>query len=165
MKQEQDDSQANLEALSEWMDTPSQSISLEQMDEYLRQLSKKRAEHAAAKEEAARIYHELEEAEKTVLNALKNSGKTKYELEGIGRVNIIHKETFSTPKTNEQKIALFNYIKSKYGGEALMAMTTINHQTLNSWCNKEIEGEPGLQIPGLDAPTASEEVRFTKAKS
>lgn len=160
--QEQPNSETDL---SEWMDQPSTNMTIEEMDKLVQLLSQKRAEHAAAKEEAARIYHDMEDAEKAVLGALKALGKTKYEMEGIGRVNIITKEIYSTPKTNEQKIALFNYIKSKYGGETLMAMTGINHQTLNSWANKEIESDPTLQIPGLDAPTSNEEVRFTKARA
>lgn len=102
--------------------------------------------------------------EKKVLAALKAKGKTKYEVEGVGRVNIIMKETYETPKTNEQKIALFNYIKSKYGPDVLMSMTSINHQTLNSWCNKEIDSDPSVKIPGLNPPTSDEQVRFTVAK-
>lgn len=148
--------------MSEWTDQT--EISLEQVEGLIRNLQEKRVEHTAAKDIATKLYHELEEVEKRVLNALKAKGKTKYELEGIGRVNIISKEIYPTPKTNEQKVALFNYIKAKYGGDTLMSMTSINHQTLNSWCNKETEADPALKIPGLDAPTSVEEVRFTKAK-
>jgi DNA invertase Pin-like site-specific DNA recombinase len=150
--------------LQEWMPEENPNISLEQVEALIRELSTKRLERDKAKELSTALHHEVEEVEKRVLNALKAKGKTKYELEGIGRVNLITKEIYSTPKTNEQKIALFNYIKSKYGPDVMMSMTSVNHQTLNSWCNKETEGNPTLKIPGLDAPTTNEECRFTKAK-
>ncbi len=132
------------------------------MDALVQSLKLKREEHSKAKEEAAKIYHELEEAEKSVINALKASGKSKYELEGVGLVYISHKETYPTPKTNEQKTLLFNYIKAKHGPDALMSMVSINHNTLNSWAAKEVEADPMLQLPGLESPTATETLNFRK---
>ncbi len=148
--------------MSEWMDTPAQAMTLDQMDQLVQALNQKRAEHKAAKEAASKIHGELEEVEKSVINALKSNGKSKYELEGVGLVYISSKDMFTTPKTNEQKIALFNYIKAKHGPEALIGLTSINSQTLNSWANKEIETDPTLQIPGLEAPTSVETLNFRK---
>ena len=126
----------------------------------VQKLKEKRDAHKEAKEAAAKIYKDLEEAEKEVLNALKASGKNKYELEGVGLVYIAHKTTYTTPKTNEDKTKLFNYIKDKHGPDALMSLVSINHQSLNSWANKETENDPLLEIPGLEAPTAAEILNF-----
>jgi hypothetical protein len=148
--------------LQEWAESQQNSISLEQMDSLVAALKQKRDEHTKAKEAATKIYHELEEAEKSVINALKSSGKSKYELEEVGLVYISHKETYTTPKTNEQKTELFNFIKAKHGPDALMSMVSINHQTLNSWAAKEVEADPLLTIPGLELPTATETLNFRK---
>ena len=149
--------------LSEWTDQSAQ-ITLEQMDQLVEDLSTKRAVHTKAKEEAAKLYAELVEAEQKLVGALKASGKTKYEKEGVGLVYISHKTTWTTPKTNEQKISLFNYIKAKHGADALMGLTSINHQTLNSWANKETEADPLVQIPGLELPTTQETLNFRSKK-
>lgn len=145
--------------LSQWSDQ-SQSITLEQMDELVANLAAKRKAHAAAKAEATERYKELAEAENLLIGALKASGKKKYEMDGVGLVYISHKDTFPTPKTNEEKIALFNYIKQKYGPDVLMNMSGINHQTLNSWAKKEIEADPLVKIPGLGLPTTEEQLNF-----
>lgn len=147
--------------LSAWSDQ-SQSITLEQMDELINQLAAKREAHAKAKEVAAEIYKELTEAENKLIGALKASGRKKYELEGVGLAYISFKDTFATPKTNQEKIALFNYIKEKYGPDSLMGMTSINHQTLNSWAKKEIEDNALVKIPGLGLPTTEEILNFRR---
>lgn len=114
------------------------------------------------KAEATLAHNELEEAEKVLKNLLKASGKTKYEAEGIGLAYIVTKETFPTPKTNQQKTELFNYIKGKYGPDTLMSLVGVNHNTLNSWAKKELEADPLVEIPGLDQPTSEEILHFRK---
>lgn len=150
--------------LSEWAEQPVESISLETMDKLVQDLADLRAKHKAAKDVASEIYKELAEAEQLVINALKVSGKKKYENEHVGRVNIVVKETYATPKTNEDKQKLFDYIDRKYGADVLISLLGINHQTLNSWANKETEQDPLVQIPGLQAPTSEETLRFTSKK-
>jgi len=155
MDQEQDN-------LSEWMDQPSESMTMEQMDILVQDLRAKRAQYEQAKEASKKIYADLEEAENKVLGALKAAGKRKYEVDGVGLVYTTVKDTFATPKSNEDKTKVFNYIKEKYGPDVLMSMVGINHQTLNSWAGKEIEADPLLQIPGLAAPTSEEILCFRK---
>ena len=153
-----------MDNMQEWMGQEAQEITLEQMDQMIRALSIKRAEHKAAKEAASLIYQELEEAESRVIGALKASGKTKYEAEGVGLAYISHKTTYTTPKTIEDKTKLFNYIKEKHGPDSLMGLVSINHQSLNSWANKETENEPLFKIPGLAEPTAEEVLNFRAKK-
>lgn len=130
------------------------------MDQLVQDLRAKREKHKVAKEVAAAIYTELEAAENMVIGALKSSGKSKYEAEGVGLVYISHKTSYTTPKSNEEKQALFDYIKAKNGPAALMSLVSINHATLNSWANKETEDNPLLEIPGLQQPTATETLNF-----
>ncbi len=134
------------------------------MDELVAKLQLARASYEEAKRLSAVEYHKLEEVEKECMNTLKANGRTKYEAEGVASISIQSKDVFTTPKTIEQKRTLFRYIQDKYGVETMTAMLSVNHQTLNGWANKEIEGDPALQIPGLDAPTSVETLYFRTKK-
>ena len=149
-----------MEQFNEWMPQEKVEISVTEMDKLIQQLSEKRKEYEASKRASADKYRELEELETLVTNTLKTAGRSKYEAEGVAAVDIRVRESFTTPKSVEDKTRLFNYIKNKYGADTLLTMTSINHATLNSWASKEIEADPGLQIPGMQAPTATEILYF-----
>ncbi len=151
-----------MDQMDEWAEQPTQEISVSQMDELIKNLKAHRELHAKAKEESAKAHALLEEVEKLVLNTLKACGKRKYEVDGIGMVYTSVKETYATPKTVDAKKKLFDYIKEKHGPEALMGLVGINHQTLNSWAAKEVDADPQVQIPGLEAPTSEEILNFRK---
>lgn len=150
--------------MEEWMPQQGESITVtvEQLDESVARMRQLRKAYDDKKSEATLAHNELEESEKILKNLLKASGKSKYEAEGIGLAYIVTKETFPTPKTNQQKTALFNYIKEKHGADALMSLVGVNHNTLNSWAKKELEADPLVEIPGLDQPTSEEILHFRK---
>jgi hypothetical protein len=152
-----------MEQNQEWMpNEPTQQTSLAEMGLLIQKLQAARDSYEAAKKASNAKYQELEEVEKEVMNTLKANGRTKFEEEGVGLAYIVQKEIYATPKTIDQKQALFEYIRQKYGPETLTNMLSINHQSLNSWCNKEVEAEPTLQIPGLDQPTSVETLNFRR---
>ena len=97
-----------------------------------------------------------------MLNALAASGKKNYTVDGIGQVYTVTKEQYTTPKISEDKTKLFNYIEDKYGPDVLMFMVSINHQTLNSWANKETETGEVMAIPGLAEPTSVTTLSFRR---
>jgi hypothetical protein len=143
-------------SIEEWdgLEEPS-SLTVEQLDDLIRKLRDARDEYDAKKKASSEAHAALEEVEKLVINTLQAAKKSKYELPGVALVSISHKESYTTPKTNDDKNKLFSYIKEKYGPDALMAMVGINSQTLNAWANKESEAGV-MVIPGLAAPTATE---------
>lgn len=134
------------------------------MDAVVAKLQSARASYALAKQEAAKLFHALEEVELEVINTLKANGRLKYDVPGVAMIRLGYKDQFTTPKTNEQKRLLFKYIQDKYGVEVCTSMLSVNSQTLNAWANKEIEAEPTVQIPGLDKPSTVETLYFTVAK-
>lgn len=136
-------------------------MTLEQMDRLVIALKSARLDYEEHKKVAANAAAKVEEIEKKLIAALKANNRTGYGVDGVGKVSFYIKESFTTPKTNEAKKELFDYIVDKYGGEALMTMTSINSQTLNSWANKESEAGV-MQIPGLEAPTGKEILSFRK---
>lgn len=156
-------SQLQENQMNEWMpEVQAQPENIQQMDGLIKKLSEARRVYEVAKKESAKVYHQLEETQKEVINALKVNGRTKFECEGVALVQIRSKDVFETPKSHEQKKGLFDYIFKKYGEETLTNMLSINHQTLNSWANSEIENDPGLTLPGLNQPTSVETLYFTK---
>lgn len=134
---------------------------LEQMDNLIQELARARATYEEKKRASTEAHDALEEVEKKVIGALKANGRSKFEAEGVGLAYISEREVYTVPKDTGNKTKLFNYIKEKYGPDALMSMVGINYQTLNSWANKEIEAGV-MQIPGLEAPTMQETLNFRR---
>lgn len=151
----------NLNQNSEW-EEQTEALDLTQMDELVATYKALRTDYEEKKKIQAEAYHKYEEAESKLINALVSSGKSKYFVDGIGTVFLSSKSSVTTPKTVEEKAALFQYIQEKYGQEALMNYLGIHSGTLNSFVNKELENDPTLKIPGLTTPTVTTELRFRK---
>ncbi len=151
------------EDLTAWLPATSPT-SLEEMDTLVKDLADARRKHSEAKDIATDLWHKMEDIEQKVISALRANGKTKYEAEGVALVSVRIKDMFSTPKDIADKSALYAYIQGKYGAETLTSMLAIHSATLNSWANKEIESDPGLQIPGLALPTSVETLYFSAKK-
>ncbi len=139
------------------------SLTLDQMDAMVKAIKAARDEYKAASDAASALHERVKKAEKAVIDSLKTLGRAGYECEGVGKVSFYTKETYTTPKTNEDKMLLFEYIQEKYGAEALTGMVGINSQTLNSWANKETETGEVMQIPGLEQPSMVEVLSFRKS--
>jgi len=125
------------------------------------------AEARAIRDEAESKYNIAAAAvtviEDTLMGLLKSSNRESFKTPGVGSVSITHRQNFTTPKSGDEKVALFNYIKEKYGEETLRSMISINSMTLGSWAKKEIE-EGVLTIPGLAQPTVTEKITFRRER-
>ena len=51
------------------------------------------------------------------------------------------KSSVTVPKDESDKRALFDYIKTNHGEDALFSMLTINARTFSSWHDKEVEAK------------------------
>jgi hypothetical protein len=132
-----------------------------EMDQLIQELQEARAKYEELKRISTEAYHQLEEVERKVIGALTYNNRTKYQVEGIGTVYLSHKETWSVPKSVDDKRKLFKYIADKHGVDALDAMLSIHHVTLNSFAKKETESGQ-MQIPGLAEPTATVTLNFRR---
>lgn len=150
--------------MDNWQDEaiPASEITLEQMDDMVKAIKAARDDYEIAKDQASAAHDRVKKAETAVMASLKALGRNGYECEGIGKVSYYTKETYTTPKSNEDKVALFAYIQEKYGDDALTSMVSINHATLGSWANKETESGDVMQIPGLAQPSMVEILSFRK---
>ncbi len=152
-----------LQARSEW-GAPEEATPLEvgQLDQMVQTYKELRAAHEAKKEEASEAFKLRAQAEQTLLQAMLSLGKTKYFVDGIGTVSLVSDSSVTTPKTNEDKEALFGYLEGKFGKDGMIAMLSVHSATLNSFVNKELEANPSLVIPGLSTPTVTTSLRFRK---
>lgn len=147
--------------LGDELATPGDKLDL--LDKAMKDL----AEARAIRDEAESKYNIAAAAvtviEDTLMGLLKSSNRESFKTPGVGSVSITHRQNFTTPKSGDEKVALFNYIKEKYGEETLRSMISINSMTLGSWAKKEIE-EGVLSIPGLAQPTVTEKITFRRER-
>lgn len=154
--------------LNEWNDSkPVAEISLEQMDQAVKDLRKMKDTYSLESTKVKELYAQVKEAESKVVSLLQQAGKSKYVVEGVGSVNLQETMSVQTPKTPEQKEAFFNWLREEMGHDGYLTYATVNSNSLNSLYKQKAEeyGERGevLEIDGLEAPTSYTKLSLRKA--
>lgn len=113
--------------------------------------------------------HELyQEAKAVLITMLKAANKKKYHVDGVGTVAVTEKLKVTTPKSLEDKQALFEYLKRELGNEGFLASASVNYNTLNRIYNeafdkaKEDGNAAEFSIPGIEQPQAEFGLSFRK---
>jgi hypothetical protein len=150
-------------SLSEWDELEKTEVSTAELDARIKHMRELRLDYEVKKAIATEAHDAYEKAEKDVMALLKAAKKSSYIVEGLGTVQIRNRYVVRVPKDNASKQRLFDYIRQRHGGEELLALTSINHQTLNAFVNAEKEANPLQDIPGLEAPTHEESLAFRSA--
>ncbi len=153
--------------IEQWNEVATQGaeISLGDLDTLIKEWKLARERYEEFKKVATEANDKADALKEKVLATLQAAGKKKYHVDGLGLVYTSTKYTVPTPKDNGCKRLLFDYINNAHGPEALTAMLSIHHQTLNSFYNKEAEiaakeGIADFSIPGLDQPVATSTLSF-----
>ena len=163
------DNQAH-ESLENWSAPTPQALSVEELDTLVTLTNAKKEQYASAKAISNKLNEEYEALEAKVLEAFVASGKKKYHVAGLGLFYTITRLTVKTPKTLEQKLAFFDYIRKTKGETFLLDKQSINHQSLQKIYKDDFEAasEAGTGaefiIPGLEAPTADVSLGFSKER-
>jgi predicted nuclease with TOPRIM domain len=150
-------------------------VTLEHLEELIKKYRAARDAAEKFRVEKTRIEKEFSDLEGQLIEAMEQTGKSKVYVEGAGTMYFIDKMVVATPKTNEDKIKLFDFITKSYGQKVLIEKVSVNHQTLQSLYNNaakefaekcESDGKPELaatfHIPGLQAPTNQRSIGFRK---
>lgn len=147
-----------------WEDTPQEmtEVTINELDNLVKEVALQRADYEAKKKASTEAHDKYEEMSQKLIGLLKACGRTTHTVPGVGMVRFATKEMYRVPASLEAKKELFAYIENKYGTEALTEMVSIHAAKINAWANSEIEENPGLQIPGLEAPTTTETFYFNK---
>lgn len=141
----------------EWELPESREVTVQELDEAVRALKKARDDYDLAKSVSTEKNAIVDECEEKLITLLGMAGKSNYEVDGVARVTVVTKSQVTTPKTIDEKQALFNWIENKMGKEALIAYQSINYATLNSLYNSEMSvahsrGEEFNGIDGIGLP-------------
>ena len=146
---------------------PKKSISIEEMDNLVKDMRKKRLAYDDKKAESTELHHVFSAAEMKLKEALRNAGKTKYTVDGLGMVYTKSKLVVSMPKDLSNKKKFLQYLRAK-GEETYLAIVGVNSRTLNSFYSVEFENAKaeenalGFEIPGISEPTTQESLVFKK---
>jgi hypothetical protein len=112
---------------------------------------------------------QMKKLEQQLIETIKLSGLERYSVPELGSISLVQSMVFPTPKSNEDKEALFGYIREEYGEDALLAYTSINFQALNFFLRTEYEKfaeqNEAKVIPGVESPTVRETLRFNKPRN
>jgi hypothetical protein len=143
--------------------TVHEEVSVDEIDRALQDYASKRSEYEAKKDLSNKADAECKESKRKLIEILKASGKSKWEVDGIGKASVTCKMTVRTPKDPESKKAMLTYMRS-LGPEAYFGLINVNHQTLNSFYNEQKELNPEFKLPGVEDPVAEDNIRFTRSK-
>lgn len=165
-----------MDNLSQWDQAVSEvsKITTSELDALARAYADARAKYEEAKAVSSKLHAESEEAERLVIEAMAQSGKTKYFVEGVGTLSFVERLSFSTPKTEQDKQAFARFLEARGGKSLFWNSFGINHNTLQAFCKQEYEtwkqnaqttgGSVTFSIPGIEAPVATQTLRLTKER-
>lgn len=127
------------------------------------------AEYAEHKKISDTFWERFQLKEGAVLAMLQASNSTKFYAEDIGNVSIVESFAVTTPKTTEEKRALYDYICGKYGKDSADGSITYNHNTLQSFWKRESEaemaaGNAAFRLPGVGEPRVQYSMRGLRPK-
>lgn len=123
-------------------------VTTAELDELVVSMKNARSEYDVAKAIASEKNAILEDLENKLVELLVAANKKSYEVDGVARVTVVNRTSVTTPKTIQEKEALFAFLEKKFGREGLIAYQSVNSMTLNSLYNKEYEEaiEKGLDF-------------------
>lgn len=148
-----------------------EDISLQEMDDTVAAYHRARVDYEHKKLISTEAFHQMELMEARVMGLLQRSGKKVYSVDGVGRVNLVDKLKVKFPTDPKKREEFYQWLEGQHGKDALLAMTSVNYAALNSFYSREFEAAKDsgtadeFAIPGIEAPEAVTEMRFTKARS
>jgi len=153
--------------LEDWDKEEAQDISTAELDTVCGHFIEAKRQYDEKKKELEEFQLKKKSQEAILLDLLDRAKKSKYYIDGMGTAYIINKLTVKTPKTVEDKQKLFNYIRDRFGPDALVDYQSINSARLNSFFNeqKTLAAEKGIadfEMPGLEAPKSMTTLGFRK---
>jgi len=149
-------------------DTVDTEITTQQMDDALIEFHEAKREYDEAKSESNAKHGLMEEKKYVLMEMLKATGKSKYQVDGHGTASLNEKLKVTTPKDVESKQALFEWLKSKHGDIGATALMSVNANTLNKIFNdafqeaKEEGTADTFEIPGLGQGEVVHTLSFRK---
>lgn len=114
------------------------------------------------------IKAQVSETEKDLIQMLETAGLQDFN-SPFGKVGRSEKNSFTTPKTIDDKKALMEYLRATGGDELLNTYLSFNSKSINKYANdllklREDQGDFNVEIPGLGTPKKYYTLSFTGGK-
>ena len=142
-------------------------VSVSQIRELMEHYAATRADYEAKKAESNKAYDEVKKLQMDIVNILNDANLKSFKVDGLGTVTKKVKTSVTTPKTIEDKKAMFAHFKEQ-GEDTFWTYATVNSQSLNSYyrnmSQEAAERGETFNIPGVGEPTMMEEISFRKGK-
>lgn len=153
-----------------WLDEsekPMDQVTLEQFEELCNLVCKQKAYIKTIETTLDTANEHLKKLSNQVAHIFEKFGKTSHK-SAMGTISLVNLETYTTPKTREEKEALFNYMKS-LSEDVYWAKVGVNHQSLQAFCKEEMaaaleKGDTAFRVPGVGEPTLLPQIRVKLAK-
>lgn len=144
-------------------------MELEQLKGLMEQIADQKERYEAAKKVAEEESKKFTSLKAELDKTLEAAELDKCSLPGRYNFSRTVGWSFQTPKTLEEKKALFNYLQEVGGEDFLLANQSVNSQTLNKLGKDFLEkakedGDIDWQMPGCSM-TAYTRINITKARS
>lgn len=135
-------------------------LTVDQLDKKIIELRDLDDKYKELKLELTQLGDLVDAKKHELLNILDALDRPNYTLPGVGMASKVTRKGFKMPEDTTKREAIFQYIATNYGKEALYGYTTIHSAKFNSFVNEEVAN--GKVVPGVDAPTISTTVNFLR---
>lgn len=143
------------------------TLTVDDLDNFVKQIKDKKDEIAQVEAQSTALNKELATLNAKASATLKELNRDNYR-SPHGMITMQRKWSVSLPKTDKDKLALFEYFKEKgiYEKYATVNSNALNSLYLSEWEEAKKEGR-GMEftMPGLEAPKLHETVKFLKGKT
>lgn len=143
-------------------------MEIKELQEKIRRLKDERDQYDAMKRTLEGIGNTCDAIEAEILAHFEENDMTSFRVDGVALISVSEKLTVKTPKTPEDKVAFFNYLKETKGEEVMLHYQTVNSQSLNSFFKAEMESKTDeekltFNLPGIEAPSMVKKLSVRKA--
>lgn len=149
----------------ELFETERDDVTIGELDAAIESVAELRADYEAKKKISTEAHNTLELAKNHALSLLTSSGKSSYNVDGVGNASVVNKLKVQMPASPELKGEFFSWLTATEGQDAFNHYATVNYNALNSLYNlkfEEADKKDEFKIPGISDPESTVELRFTK---
>lgn len=147
---------------SQWEEQlPYEEVSIQELDDAVAAFVAAREDYDAKKKISNEADAECKLLKRKLVELLNRSGKSNWEVDGLGKAIKTTKFSSRVPKDIAAKKQMLQYFRD-LGPEVYLSMVSVNSATLNAYINQEIEHNPEFKLPGVEDPVGQENISFRR---
>ena len=143
-------------------------MEIKELQEKIKKLKEERDQYDAMNNTLKQIGSACDSLEAEILSYFEENDMSSFRVDGVALISVTEKLSVKTPKTPEEKLAFFNYLKETKGDEVMLHYQTVNSVSLNSFYKAEMDTKSPeeklcFNMPGIGAPTLVKKLSVRKA--